>query len=102
MNPAAPDGAPAADQCCKHICKHRTAPPCLGEALRRGALKKLQGVMIFIVRLRTPVHAPISTGQKNSFYPQYLMLNLKISKILFKEFYKILYEIRLWLRRIEK
>gem|GEM_PF-3928353 len=24
-----------------HICKHRTAPPCLGEALRRGALIKL-------------------------------------------------------------
>jgi len=34
------------------------APPCLGEALRRGILLKLHGLMIFMVRVRTiPVHA---------------------------------------------
>ncbi len=43
-------GAPAADQIYKHICKHRTAPPCLGEALRRGVLI-LHELMIFMVRV---------------------------------------------------
>jgi len=33
--------------------KHRTAPPCLGEALRRGILLKLHGLMIFMVWVRT-------------------------------------------------
>ena len=38
MNPAAPDGAPPRRiSVSKYICKHRTAPPCLGEALRRGS-----------------------------------------------------------------
>ena len=58
MNPAAPDGAPPRRiGVYKHICKHRTAPPCLGEALRRGALIELHGLMIFMVRVRTHVHA---------------------------------------------
>ncbi len=40
--PTAPDGAPPRRiSVYKHICKHRTGPPCLGEALRRGALIKL-------------------------------------------------------------
>ncbi len=57
MNPAAPDGAPPRRiRVYKHICKHRTAPPCLGEALRRGALIKLHGLMIFMVRVCSPVH----------------------------------------------
>ena len=57
--PAAPEGAPPRRiSACKHFCKHRTAPPCLGEALRRGALIKLEGLMIFMVWVRTPVHAP--------------------------------------------
>jgi hypothetical protein len=39
MNPAAPDGAPPRRiSVSTYICKHRTAPPCLGEALRRGIL----------------------------------------------------------------
>jgi|GEM_PF-4454876 len=39
MNPAAPDGEPPRRiSVCKNICKQCTAPPCLGEALRRGAL----------------------------------------------------------------
>ena len=37
--PRRPDGAPPRRiSICKYICKHRTAPPCLGEALRRGTL----------------------------------------------------------------
>jgi len=48
MNPAAPDGAPPQRiSAGKHMCKHCTAPPCPGEALRQGALIKLQGFMIF-------------------------------------------------------
>jgi len=44
MNPAAPDGAPPRRiSACKNICKHRTAPPCLGEALRRGTPHKITG-----------------------------------------------------------
>jgi hypothetical protein len=67
MNPAAPDGAPQRRiSACKHICKHRTAPPCLGEALRRGALIKLQGLMIFMVWVRTPVHARFNRVKKTS------------------------------------
>ncbi len=55
MNPAVPEGTPPRRiSACKRICKHRSAPPCLGEALRRGALIKLQGLMIFIIRVRTP------------------------------------------------
>jgi len=58
MNPAAPEGTPPRRiSVCKHISKHLTAPPCLGEALMRGTLRKLQGLMIFMVRVRTPVHA---------------------------------------------
>ncbi len=59
MTFAAPDGAPPRQiSVYKHICKHRTAPPCLGEALRRGAIIKLQGLMIFMIWVRTiPVHA---------------------------------------------
>ena len=39
MNPAAPDGAPPQRiSAGKHMGKHRTAPPCLGEALRREAI----------------------------------------------------------------
>ena len=42
MNPAAPDGAPPRRiSVSKYICKHRTAPPCLGEALRLGDLPKI-------------------------------------------------------------
>jgi len=53
-----PDGTlPRRIGVCKHSCKHRTAPPCPGEALRRGALIQLHGLMIFMVRVRTPVHA---------------------------------------------
>ncbi len=64
MNPAVPDGAPPRRiSIYKHFCKHRTAPPCLGEALRRGALIKLQGVMIFIVRVRTPGSCPYLLSQ---------------------------------------
>ncbi len=56
--PPAPEGTPPRRiSVYKHICKNRTAPPCLVEALRRGALIKLHGLMIFIVRVRTPVHA---------------------------------------------
>ena len=44
-------GAPAADHIYKQICKYRTAPPCLREALRRGALIELHGLMIFMVRV---------------------------------------------------
>jgi hypothetical protein len=55
MNPAAPDGAPPRRiSIYTYICKNRTAPPCLGEALRRGTILKLHGLMIFIVRVRTP------------------------------------------------
>jgi len=36
-------GAPAADQVYKHICKHRTAPPCLGEAWRRRSPHRITG-----------------------------------------------------------
>jgi len=55
MNPAAPEGTPLRRiSAYKHIYKHRTAPPCLGEALRRGALIELYGLMIFMVRVRTP------------------------------------------------
>ena len=37
MNPAAPEGTPPRRiSAGKYIWKHRTAPPCLGEALRRG------------------------------------------------------------------
>jgi len=59
MNPAAPDGAPPRRiSVYKHIYQHRTAPPCLGEALRRGALIELHGLIIFMVWVRTiPVHA---------------------------------------------
>gem|GEM_PF-3489954 len=50
INPATPDGAPPRRiSVSKYICKHRTAPPCLGEALRRGILLKLHGLMIFKV-----------------------------------------------------
>ena len=42
-------GAPAADQCLQVYLQTRTAPPCLGEALRRGTLPKLHGLMIFVV-----------------------------------------------------
>ncbi len=68
MNPAAPDGAPPRRiSVCKHMCKHRTAQPCLGEALRRGALIKLQGLMIFIVWVRTiSVHARSNRAKKKS------------------------------------
>jgi len=38
-------------QICNKNYENLTAPPCLGEALRRGALKKLQGLMIFMVRV---------------------------------------------------
>jgi len=48
----APTGRPRGGSVSKmYSCKHRTAPPCLGEALRRVALIKLQGVMIFMVRV---------------------------------------------------
>jgi hypothetical protein len=58
MNPAAPEGTPPRRiSVYKHICKPRTAPPCLGEALRREALIELHGLMVFLVRVRTPVHA---------------------------------------------
>jgi hypothetical protein len=58
MSTAAPDGAPPRRiSVCTYICKHRTVPPCLGEALRRGILLKLHGLMIFMVRVRTPVYA---------------------------------------------
>jgi len=44
MNPAATDGAPPRRiSIYKHICKHRTAQPCLGEALKRGILLELRG-----------------------------------------------------------
>ena len=52
MTCAAPEGTPPRRiSVYKHICRHRTAPPCLGEALRRGALIKLRGLMIFRVRV---------------------------------------------------
>ena len=55
MNPAAPDGAPPRQICiCKQISKHRTAPPCLGEALRRGAFIKLHGLIIFMIGCELP------------------------------------------------
>jgi hypothetical protein len=39
MNPAAPDGAPPQRiSARKHMGKHRTAPPCLKETLRREAI----------------------------------------------------------------
>jgi len=39
MNPAAPDGAPPQRiGAGKHIGKHHTAPPYLGEALKREAI----------------------------------------------------------------
>jgi len=39
MNPAAPDGAPPQRiSAGKHMGKHRTAPQCLREALRREAI----------------------------------------------------------------
>ncbi len=48
--PRRPDGAPPRRiSVYKRICKHRTAPPCLGEALRQAALIPLQGLMIFMV-----------------------------------------------------
>ena len=63
MNPAAPDGAPPRRiSVCTCIGKQCTAPPCLGEALRRGILLKFHGLMNFVVRLGTPVHARFSNA----------------------------------------
>jgi len=57
MNPAAPDGAPPRRiSACKHICKRRSVPPCLGEALRRGALIKITWFNDFYGSVRTPSH----------------------------------------------
>ena len=48
--PRRPDEAPPRPiSVYKHFYKHRTAPPCLGEALRRGALIELYGLMILMV-----------------------------------------------------
>jgi len=42
MNPAAPDGAPPQRiSVWKHICKHRTAPPCHGEGPETGNPHKI-------------------------------------------------------------
>ena len=63
--PAAPDGAPPRRiSVYTYICKHRTAPPCLGEALRRGILLKLHGLMIFMVWVRTIPFMPVSSDPK--------------------------------------
>ena len=48
----------------KHICKHHIAPPCLGEALRRGALIKLHGLMIFRFGCELP-SCPFLLSKKN-------------------------------------
>ncbi len=50
--PAAADGAsPQRIGVYKHICKHRTALPSLGEVLKRGTLIESHGLMIFMVRV---------------------------------------------------
>jgi len=75
MNPAAPDGAPPRRiSVYMHICKHRTAPPCLGEALRRGTLIKLQGLMIFMVRVCTPVNVRFNRAE---FFIRFLTGKMK-------------------------
>ncbi len=51
MDPAALTTPPRQIGVYKYICKNRTAPPCLGEALRRVILMKLHGLMIFMVRV---------------------------------------------------
>ena len=53
MNPAAPDGAPPFGGSVSKMynCKLRIAPPCLGEALRRGALHKITWFNDFQVRV---------------------------------------------------
>jgi hypothetical protein len=64
MNAAAPEGTPPRRiSVYKHICKHRTAPPCLGEALRRGALIELEGLMIFMVWVRTIPFSPFQRAR---------------------------------------
>jgi len=64
MTCAAPEGTPPRRfRVSQHIGRHRTAPPCLGEALRREALTELHSVMIFKIRVRTiPVHARFSNA----------------------------------------
>ena len=68
MNPAAPYGA---SLCCGSIPKKNAgnhfAPPCLGEALKRGNIVNI----IFMLRVRTPVHACFDKAkimEKREFY----------------------------------
>ena len=56
-------GAPRRIIVGKYICKHRTAPPCPGEALRRGILLKLHGLMIFMVFGANTLFMPVFPEQ---------------------------------------
>ena len=67
--PPPSEGRPRGGSVPLSICKHRTAPPCLGEALRRGALIELHGLMIFTIRVWTPVH--VCFRWKNAQFQQF-------------------------------
>ncbi len=55
---------PAADHCYKFTRKHRTAPPCLGEAMRWGDIIKLLGLMIFRLGEDHSYSCPVQMGLK--------------------------------------
>jgi len=80
MNPAASEGTPPRRiSVYTYICKHCTAPPCLGEALRRGTLLKLHDLMIFRVWVRTIPFMPVLTKPIFSWFKsmQVLIITLE-------------------------